>query len=88
MFQTKLISNAADGSAPFVTEWLVKSMRTVQDYVYRYKPVFGRGHCCTAEWDKHYASLICSSFLSRIEIPGINVVITPPLIMMRTFAAS
>lgn len=58
----------------FYSEFLAKNKQSIEDFLYREKPVFSRGYSCAVMWENtgETASKIYSEFLPEYEIPSVR----------------
>ena len=69
IYQVKL-----DVEGEFYSEFLAKNKQSIEDFLYREKPVFSRGYSCAVMWENtgETASKIYSEFLPEYEIPSVR----------------
>lgn len=58
----------------FYSEFLAKDKQSIEDFLYREKPVFSRGYSCAVMWENtgEIANKIYSEFLPEYEIPSVR----------------
>lgn len=91
MYQVEMKVSSSDNTGIFICENKARSKSdTFTEFLYRNKPIFGRGFGCAVNWsnfDSEKAVSLTSEFIPSVEIPGVSTEIKNDLLTNECFNA-